>query len=260
MDAMGDELVVMAAMGDAEGLPNSWPLPYAGVAKLSAAQEKTLAFWFLTMTNGRHDRPLLVYCHHTKCQLSYNAVQRLHSAGHSRVLWMRDGIRGWKSAGLPVTKARFGAGYAAKLYFESREPGGALETTTSYLSLDGKGLPPGILRPVEQCVERDGMSAFIEPEDVAEGLLESIPGDVKLSHIDRLVEEMDENSFWNSKVAYGACLMKQIDASVMSSPEYVAGAIRQFVQVDTLFEDQFRRAVERLRANPSKYLRRSGSE
>ncbi|MFZ5530532.1 MAG: rhodanese-like domain-containing protein [Pseudomonadota bacterium] len=262
MKAMGDELVVMAAMGEVNGVPKAWPVPYAGM-KLTPAQEETLALWVLTITDGSHDRPILVYCHHAKCRLSYSAVQRLLASGHSKVLWMREGIKGWAAAGLPEGSVRIGAGYAAKLYFDARAPGGALESIRRHLSASGRKFPQRIQLALDQCLERRGVRT--EPPDpmeiaeTLEELLEQAPEGTDISYDDLLSQALPADGFRNAKMVYSECLTEQLDASVMSDPALLSIAIRHFIQSDTLFEDDLNRVISELKANPSRYFRRSGS-
>jgi rhodanese-related sulfurtransferase len=48
-------------------------------------------------------QPLVFYCGGTQCRASDAAAQRALSAGYANVSVMRDGIRGWVSAGQPTS-------------------------------------------------------------------------------------------------------------------------------------------------------------
>lgn len=107
IDAMGSELAVFAPMKDEMGIPEALAWPGVGMGREPTADEKrTLEIIFETLSGGRKDRPIVVYCHHTSCFLSYNALIHLQNAGYTNLLWMREGIRGWREAGLPVGPVR----------------------------------------------------------------------------------------------------------------------------------------------------------
>jgi rhodanese-related sulfurtransferase len=50
-------------------------------------------------------QPLVFYCGGTQCRASDAAANRAASAGYAQVSVMRDGIRGWVSAGQTTTSA-----------------------------------------------------------------------------------------------------------------------------------------------------------
>ena len=52
-------------------------------------------------TGNDPTRRVIVYCHKT-CWLSWNAAKRAISYGYQHVYWYRDGVEGWKAAGLPT--------------------------------------------------------------------------------------------------------------------------------------------------------------
>lgn len=103
VETMGEKLAVLAAVRDREGIPEAWSWPLAGLQREpSPAERETLAKMFSQMTDGDKSRAILIYCHHTSCGLSYNAVHHLRAAGYRNLFWMREGIQGWRAAGLPV--------------------------------------------------------------------------------------------------------------------------------------------------------------
>lgn len=107
IDAMGSELAVFAPMKDETGIPDAFAWPGVGLGREPTAEEKeTLAEVFRALSGGRKDRPIVVYCHSTECFLSWNALIHLQNAGYTNLLWMREGIKGWKEAGLPVDHVR----------------------------------------------------------------------------------------------------------------------------------------------------------
>ena len=107
IEAMGSELAVFAPMKDETGIPDAFAWPGVGMTREPTPEEKeSLGQVFDTLSGGRKDRPIVVYCHSTECFLSYNALIHLKNAGYTNLLWMREGIKGWKEAGLPVDDVR----------------------------------------------------------------------------------------------------------------------------------------------------------
>jgi rhodanese-related sulfurtransferase len=106
-----DALVVLDATQDDEGLPGAYRASWAAVGgSLSGDVQQVLEMQLRAVTGGDLDRPILVYCHHSECFLSYNVALRTVRAGYRKVYWMREGIWGWLSLGLPVQPVRFFAG------------------------------------------------------------------------------------------------------------------------------------------------------
>ena len=56
----------------------------------------------LTELPSDKSKPLVFYCGGTQCRASDAAASRAESAGYASVSVMREGIRGWVSAGQPV--------------------------------------------------------------------------------------------------------------------------------------------------------------
>jgi rhodanese-related sulfurtransferase len=56
----------------------------------------------LTELPSDKQQPLVFYCGGTQCRASDAAASRAQSAGYASVSVMREGIRGWVSAGQPV--------------------------------------------------------------------------------------------------------------------------------------------------------------
>jgi rhodanese-related sulfurtransferase len=100
---MGEDLMVIAPMRDTLGLPGAHKLPFLGSSGTFQDQVQDATGTFAKSL--RPDRALLVYCHSDSCFLSYNAALRLAHAGSKKVYWMREGTRGWKEAGYPMTYA-----------------------------------------------------------------------------------------------------------------------------------------------------------
>lgn len=99
-----DRLVKVSAMGDDKAVPGSIRVSYAGGSDPGLPAESTveLAETLAVATGGDKTRPMIVYCHHNQCQLSYNTIIRIAQLGYRRIYWMRDGIQGWIQAGYPI--------------------------------------------------------------------------------------------------------------------------------------------------------------
>lgn len=103
VDRFGEAVVVIAAMDDRETLPNAHRL--GGMTSKEVTKQAELSSALKQFTGGDLDRPILVYCHHRNCFLSYNAALRIMRAGYRQVFWMRSGIAGWKKAGYATSLA-----------------------------------------------------------------------------------------------------------------------------------------------------------
>lgn len=101
MDKLGAQLVVVQAVADEHLLPGAIQLAWAGSPKTDPAVQKSMSEALAQLTQGDKDRPLLIYCHHVSCHLSYNASLRASQAGYRNVFWLRQGIEGWQHAGYP---------------------------------------------------------------------------------------------------------------------------------------------------------------
>lgn len=56
----------------------------------------------LTKLPADKAKPIVTYCNGHDCWKSYKLADAAIKAGHTQVNWLRDGIPGWKAAGLPV--------------------------------------------------------------------------------------------------------------------------------------------------------------
>lgn len=88
------------------GMDNGDRVPGAIGAGQAAGSDASIQAEFAAslskFTGGIKDRPIIVYCHHAWCFLSYNVALRAVQAGYSNVFWMRAGIEGWKEAGYAI--------------------------------------------------------------------------------------------------------------------------------------------------------------
>ena len=82
-------------------IPGTVWLPGAGGGEIPAPVESFFRQQLATTTGNDPTRRVVFYCHKA-CWLSWNAAKRAISYGYQHVYWYRDGIEGWKAAGLPT--------------------------------------------------------------------------------------------------------------------------------------------------------------
>lgn len=97
IDRYGKDIVVFAALNDDDRLPDA--ILGLEAADTDPAVQPLLAQFMSQVTGGNKAQPIIVYCHHEQCFLSYNVSLRLVQAGYTQVLWMRDGLSAWKKGG-----------------------------------------------------------------------------------------------------------------------------------------------------------------
>jgi rhodanese-related sulfurtransferase len=102
MDTLGERLVVVQVMNDDQQLPGAQAVSELGSSDEGEQAQRALAGRLAELTGGDLKRPLLFYCHHTRCGLSYNASIRAVKSGYRQVYWLREGNSGWVRAGLPL--------------------------------------------------------------------------------------------------------------------------------------------------------------
>jgi PQQ-dependent catabolism-associated CXXCW motif protein len=106
-----DTIVVLDATNDDQGLPGAYRAVFAaGGRSLADDVQRTFEAKLREVTGGDMNRPILIYCHHVQCFLSYNVTLRAVQAGYRNVYWMREGIAGWQQYRLPVQPVRFFSG------------------------------------------------------------------------------------------------------------------------------------------------------
>lgn len=100
-----DRYAQAVLVADAAGgyvLPDSLDVSWAATPYQPADERQTeLVRLIEKIAGSARAKPILVYCHHDRCQLSYYVVQRLVKAGYTSVLWLRAGQDGWLAAGYP---------------------------------------------------------------------------------------------------------------------------------------------------------------
>lgn len=104
------KLVRLAAMTDAEGIPGSYGVAWAASGDDFTGKAQLVLEEVARRVTGGGDehksRPIVVYCHHEKCLLSYNVLLRLRHAGFTHLYWLRAGLKDWKHRGLPLEPVR----------------------------------------------------------------------------------------------------------------------------------------------------------
>lgn len=82
-------------------LPGAIWLPEVGRGQLADEMQRYLFDTVAQYVPGPADRAIVVFCI-ADCWMSWNAAQRLATAGYAEVLWFREGTDGWAEAGLPL--------------------------------------------------------------------------------------------------------------------------------------------------------------
>jgi rhodanese-related sulfurtransferase len=106
IDALRDRLLVLQVMTDERQLPRAQAVPEFG--STNDGEEQRLAERLVQLTGGNKSKPMLFYCHHDRCQLSYNATVRAARAGYTNVFWMKAGQSGWQNTGLAFKNEEVG--------------------------------------------------------------------------------------------------------------------------------------------------------
>ena len=102
LEKFAKQVLVLAAVDDAQKLPGAAVAAAAASADDSGDLQKRFAEALARATDGNKGYPLVVYCHHVRCFLSYNVALRAVNAGYTSVYWMRPGLAGWRAAGYPL--------------------------------------------------------------------------------------------------------------------------------------------------------------
>jgi PQQ-dependent catabolism-associated CXXCW motif protein len=99
----GRNMVVIAAIAEKWGLPGAVKLPFAGAGgSFDDAISQRLGEALHTLTDGARDTPIVFYCHHAQCWLSFNAALRAIKLGYTNVIWYRYGLDRWMFHRFPL--------------------------------------------------------------------------------------------------------------------------------------------------------------
>jgi rhodanese-related sulfurtransferase len=213
MDHFKDSVVVIAAMNDADTLPGAHR--FGDAASDDPSIQGEFAEIMARLTGGDKSRPILIYCHHEQCFLSYNVALRTVQAGYKQVFWMRPGIAGWKAAGYPLAP-------------KPPQPG---EATVS----------GGLTAELERCRKDD---LDYEAKDWA-GMLTQIPTEAEQEA--EFQKDRAEKLKW-----YKLCLQNIADRARGAADQKAAA--QAVAAADKEVTDMFARARAEVEANPAKYL------
>ena len=81
------------------GIPAALWLPGTGLGNPPDAVDTFFRAQLAEATHMDFSQPIAIYCHE-RCWLSWNAAKRAISYGYRHVMWMPEGIEGWRAAGL----------------------------------------------------------------------------------------------------------------------------------------------------------------
>lgn len=221
IDKFGGEVVVLAAMIGSEQLPGA--LNAYDAASSSPTLQASFATALEKVARGDKNRPIIVYCHHDRCFLSYNVALRAVQAGYRNVFWMRPGIAGWRAAGYPL------AATAASATAKSTPP----PTRSENL--------PSVRAGIERCRKND---LDYTAEDWAQ-MLTQIPSQADQDKA--FIRDRDEKAKW-----YKLCLGNVVrDAN---GPLGKAEANKALAAADGEVAAMFNAARREVESNPAKYL------
>ena len=105
IDGFGKGIVVIAALNphtDKEMLPQSVPMDWAVSGREDPQIQTKLQVAAGVATKDDKSRPIIVYCHHINCFMSYNVLVRLQREGYQNLYWARTGVLDWKQSGYPL--------------------------------------------------------------------------------------------------------------------------------------------------------------
>ena len=90
--------IVVAAYGAKTTVAGGSVMDGAGEDRLLGLDKEKFANALSGLTAGDKTKPIVFYCHGSKCWLSYNASLHAVDLGYSNVYWYRGGRDAWKAA------------------------------------------------------------------------------------------------------------------------------------------------------------------
>lgn len=90
--------IVVAAYGAQKTVADAIVMDGAGEDRLLGPDKEKFANALSRLSAGDKSRPIVFYCHGSKCWLSYNASLHAVELGYSNVYWYRGGRDAWKEA------------------------------------------------------------------------------------------------------------------------------------------------------------------
>jgi|ERR1700726_166858 PQQ-dependent catabolism-associated CXXCW motif protein len=90
--------IVIAAYGAQKTVPGGIVMGGAGEDQLLGLDNEKFINALSVLTSGDKSKPIVFYCHGSKCWLSYNATLHAVELGYSNVFWYRGGRDAWKAA------------------------------------------------------------------------------------------------------------------------------------------------------------------
>ncbi len=102
IDRFGPGVAVFAALGDARLIPQSVPVDWAISPAEDGDIQQRLVRVAAAATGGDRNAPIIVYCHHESCFMSWNVALRLKRAGYRQIYWNRTGLLDWQKSSYPL--------------------------------------------------------------------------------------------------------------------------------------------------------------
>ena len=82
-------------------IPDSRWIPNVGMGELDEGWEDYFRHHLNVVTKNQQNAALVLYCR-ADCWMSWNAVKRAAEWGYTNLYWYRDGVDGWREAGLEL--------------------------------------------------------------------------------------------------------------------------------------------------------------
>lgn len=94
----GAKPAVFVAYAAKKTVPGGIVMDGAGEGRLFGADQDKFAKALESQTAGDKAKPVVFYCHSSRCWLSYNASLHAIKLGYTNVYWYRGGRDAWKAA------------------------------------------------------------------------------------------------------------------------------------------------------------------